>query len=273
MEQYDGKVVVIGGSFCPPTLAHLALAKAAKAASGAGLCLLVPVPYAYFTMRRKNLQFEYERLSDEMRLDMLGAMIRDCPGILVDSDEMKLGKPNQTYESLRRVQAKYPRAEVSFVIGSDKLPEMNRWPTATALLSEFYVLVTARNGEDVPAILAGCGRLAPYADRFTAFRMTDGWSGVSSTRVRELMRGPDFEQAQGYLNPEVYRVLRSVYGHGKAEPSRAEDLKPIDSFRGEYDFLSNFYEASVFYGGLAYRNNEAAFQAQKALSAEERGAF
>jgi len=39
----------------------------------------------------------------------------------------------------------------------------------------------------------------------------------------------------------------------------------INSFRREYFFLSNFYEAPVTYEGLAYQNNEAAFQAQKTL--------
>lgn len=38
---------------------------------------------------------------------------------------------------------------------------------------------------------------------------------------------------------------------------------PIDSFRGDYDFLSNFYPAPVTVGGVTYRNAEAAFQAQK----------
>lgn len=37
----------------------------------------------------------------------------------------------------------------------------------------------------------------------------------------------------------------------------------ISSFRGKYAFLSNFYSASVYYNGRWYRNNEAAFQAQK----------
>ena len=37
----------------------------------------------------------------------------------------------------------------------------------------------------------------------------------------------------------------------------------INSFRGEYSFLSNFYESPVTYNGITYRNNEAAFQAQK----------
>lgn len=39
--------------------------------------------------------------------------------------------------------------------------------------------------------------------------------------------------------------------------------KIIDSFTGEYAFLSNFYDAPVIYNGLKYKNNEAAFQAQK----------
>lgn len=47
----------------------------------------------------------------------------------------------------------------------------------------------------------------------------------------------------------------------------------IDSFRNEYFFLSNFYEAPVTYEGLTYRNNEAAFQAQKCMDAKAREAF
>ena len=35
------------------------------------------------------------------------------------------------------------------------------------------------------------------------------------------------------------------------------------SFRGEYAFLSNFYEALIEYNGFHFRNNEAAFQAMK----------
>ena len=47
----------------------------------------------------------------------------------------------------------------------------------------------------------------------------------------------------------------------------------ITSFRGEFDFLSNFYDAPVEYDGVLYLNNEAAFQAQKCIAREERYAF
>lgn len=39
----------------------------------------------------------------------------------------------------------------------------------------------------------------------------------------------------------------------------------INEFRGKYYFLSNFYEAPVTVFGFTYRNNEAAFQAQKVI--------
>lgn len=47
----------------------------------------------------------------------------------------------------------------------------------------------------------------------------------------------------------------------------------IDSFRGKYYFLSNFYPAKVTYEGFTYNNNEAAFQAQKVLSIDGKSAF
>lgn len=39
----------------------------------------------------------------------------------------------------------------------------------------------------------------------------------------------------------------------------------IGEFKGRYYFLSNFYNSDVTYNGITYRNNEAAFQAQKTV--------
>lgn len=40
-------------------------------------------------------------------------------------------------------------------------------------------------------------------------------------------------------------------------------MMKIDSFKGKYFFLSNFFNHSFMYDGLPYFNAEAAFQAQK----------
>lgn len=50
-------------------------------------------------------------------------------------------------------------------------------------------------------------------------------------------------------------------------------MNKINSFRDEYYFLSNFYECLVTYNGLTYKNNEAAFQAQKCINRKDREKF
>ncbi len=39
----------------------------------------------------------------------------------------------------------------------------------------------------------------------------------------------------------------------------------IDSFQGEYYFLSNFYTAPITFKGIEYKTTEAAFQASKSI--------
>lgn len=47
-------------------------------------------------------------------------------------------------------------------------------------------------------------------------------------------------------------------------------MNKITTFRGEYHFLSNFYQHPFTYNGLVYPNAEAAFQAQKCSSDADR---
>ena len=47
----------------------------------------------------------------------------------------------------------------------------------------------------------------------------------------------------------------------------------IDFFREEYDFLSNFYPAKMYFEGTAYLNSEAAYQAQKCAGTGEQAQF
>lgn len=47
----------------------------------------------------------------------------------------------------------------------------------------------------------------------------------------------------------------------------------IDSFKGKYEFLSNYYTHEFNYKGLTFQNSEAAFQAQKTTDEKIKAAF
>ncbi len=51
------------------------------------------------------------------------------------------------------------------------------------------------------------------------------------------------------------------------------DEQPIDRFRGEYRFLSNFWPAVVTLDGITYPTVEHAYQAAKILDPTSRGLF
>lgn len=47
----------------------------------------------------------------------------------------------------------------------------------------------------------------------------------------------------------------------------------IKGFRGEYFFLSNFYETDIHYNGITYKSSESAFQAMKCKRISSRKSF
>ena len=47
----------------------------------------------------------------------------------------------------------------------------------------------------------------------------------------------------------------------------------VKRFRGNYEFLSNFYPAKILFDGIDYYNAEAAYQAQKCADLAQREQF
>ena len=95
------KLVVLNGSFNPPTLAHLDLLKKAMAAVGAGRGLFLPANDEY--VRRKMAKAnESVVIGAEARIAMLEAMCRGEPSLELSLVDMGATR-TYTYESLLRV--------------------------------------------------------------------------------------------------------------------------------------------------------------------------
>ncbi len=56
----------------------------------------------------------------------------------------------------------------------------------------------------------------------------------------------------------------------QSAPAASNGDPVIDSFRGDFGFLSNFYEATIYVGGERYRSIEHAYQAHKTLDLDLR---
>ena len=259
----NGKVVVMGGSFNPPTIAHLKLMKAAIEAVDAQHGVFVPTAHDYVVKKMKKQGHPEDVLSEPVRLSMLESFCKTDGRMSVSRIQMSETSCGYDYEMLVEIRKAFPGMEIYFVLGSDKLYILPRWHRIDELLSDFHILVARRGSDDLNTIKKQYPYLAGHWDRFTVFDAPDGISGISSSNFREKLRAGD-DSAHDLVTPEVMEIL-AVNG---AIPQMS-----ITEFRQRYHFLSNFYESRILYGGIVYGSGEAAFQAQKCTTDMEKLRF
>ena len=73
------KIVVMGGSFNPPTIAHQRLLLGAVKELGADKGIFVPSPHIYVSIKMRRAKLPKEVLREDVRLRMLKAMCEDDP--------------------------------------------------------------------------------------------------------------------------------------------------------------------------------------------------
>lgn len=257
-------VVVIGGSFNPPTLAHLQLMEAAINATDACHGIFVPTAHEYVAKKMKRQKCPQDTLGESVRLAMLESFCKADSRISVSRIQMLKAERRYDYEMLDELQAGFPDAKIYFVTGSDKLYVLPRWHRIDELLGRFHILVAKRGEDDLEKIKEIRPYLTEHWDRFTVFDVPDEISKISSSAFREKIHNMD-QSAKELVTEEVWEIMSFS---GKLP------WNSITDFHEErYSFLSNFYEARVEYGGLVYGSNEAAFQAQKCMTEEEKIPF
>lgn len=257
------RIIVMGGSFNPPTIAHQRLLLGAVNALGADKGIFVPSSNAYVKTKMKRARHPEETLTEHLRLKMLSVMAEDDPRLSVDDLEYHRKGKGYTYETMLEVQEKYPDATLYFLAGGDKVDIFPRWHRIHDFLEHFHIIVVRRDGEDPQTAIEGNDFLRSRKDKFHVIEAPEGIEGISSTAIREKLREGE-PGAEEMCHSGVWKLLQENGGVGKPT---------VRCFRNAYRFLSNFWDAPVTYKGLTYRNAEAAFQAQKCVSEEEKEQF
>lgn len=250
MEKKSKRIVVMGGSFNPPTLAHYKLMKTALDAVDADLGFFVPVSDAYLKRKMARSGF-FMVLSPEVRIKMLETM---CTDGRMKVWEREIGTVMaRTVDTLLEIQDDYPDAEVYFIMGDDKLSLLVHMAEKSALLDRFKVVLYSReySSDELREILESNEITDGYEERIVVIPQPDGIDMISSSLIRERVLAG--ESCEGLLYSGVWELLNE-YG-----PS--DFPKVILRFKGDNSFLSNAFNCKFSWRGVRYRNAEAAFKA------------
>ena len=133
---------VFGGSFNPPTTAHLAIARTALERLPIRTLLVIP---AGDHPHKRN----HDMAPAADRLAMCRLAFQGLPGAEVDDRELRRSGPSFTVDTLAELAAAAPGEQLFLLIGSDNLPLLPTWRDPLRLLSLCTVVTYPRAGHPI----------------------------------------------------------------------------------------------------------------------------
>jgi nicotinate-nucleotide adenylyltransferase len=193
------RVGLFGGTFDPPHLGHLAVARAVRDRFGLDRVLLAPAGVQPLKPGGAHASF-----ADRLR--MVELLCEGCAGIEASAIDAPRpdGSPNFTIDTLQRLRAELPGAEIFVIVGADAFLGIREWKCPDELLRERWIVVS-RPGFDVSA-LDSLG-LTP-GQRAQVETLGDFANPASATEIRDRL-GDD--EAGGELVPA--KVLEYIKTH------------------------------------------------------------
>ena len=166
------RIGIFGGSFNPPHLAHLALARVAVQSLQLDELRWLPAGAPW--------QKPAGALAPaEDRAAMVRLLMADEPRQTLDLRELLRQRPSYTVDTARELKAEFPEAELVLVIGQDQYARLDTWRDAAQLRSLVSFAVAAREGR-TPSPPAAWSGLA-HAMNVLPLPRTD----ISATGIRE----------------------------------------------------------------------------------------
>ena len=168
------RIGLLGGSFDPPHNGHLLAAGDAFDALELDRLVFVPAAVQPFKVGRSQA-------SEAHRLAMCRLLVEGDQRFAVDSIEIDRGGLSYTVDTLETYAARWPDAELFWLVGADVLPTFDKWRSPERITALATLVVMVRAGDAVAGGLPAGGGRSP---RSLATRRVD----ISSTEVRERVR-------------------------------------------------------------------------------------
>lgn len=205
------RIIVMGGSFNPPTIAHLKMMQSALDQLGAEKGFFVPTADRSLRRKMRRAGFPEEVLSEETRMEMLRAMAEEDSRLEVTDVEFQHPKQWYAQETMGYIQEQYPKAELYFLIGSDNLENYARAFRLVEFLEKYRYAVVDRGDGDPDAILREVPAAWERRDKFCYITSPEGILNISSTLIREKMRNNELGLEE-LLHPCVMEMIRRNNG-------------------------------------------------------------
>ncbi len=206
-----GRVAFFGGSFDPPHLGHIGVARAARVALDLDTVLFAPVGAQPLKPCGATAPFED-------RLAMTRLAIADEPGFAVSLADapQHSGAPNYTIETLEKLRGELgPDSKLFCLMGADSFFGLRQWHRAAEIPFIAPLIVASRPGqplEELRIALPDNLAFTPTEDREQAgasLRFFSIFNGRGRSSEFYLLPGLDFDVSASAIRAQIRAQMNS----------------------------------------------------------------
>ena len=190
-----------GGSFNPPTYAHINIAKASIEKLGLDKFFFVPVG---------NLYNKPDLIDEVYRYDMLKIACKNENNIFVEDIELKKSRNLSAIEVFEMIENKYKKDNdiaIFFVMGADNFIKLPNWKNAKELITKYQYIIFERNNANLRSQIEENELLNKNKFNFHILKLED-YSQISSGNIRTLIKNNDYEKCKEFTKPEIIEYIK-----------------------------------------------------------------
>lgn len=184
------KIGFFGGSFNPPTNAHINLAK--KVVRNCSLDKVIFVPMSDFYVKEGLAKAED-------RLNMLKIVCNEHQELDISDLEVKLNKKMDTIDAFRLIEKNFQNVERFFIMGADNFIQILNWKESQELISKYKYIILKRANIDIEKFINE--NLKEYRKNIQIIENNE-YKEDSSTKFRR-----DKSASEQIVPKEVFRYI------------------------------------------------------------------
>lgn len=212
------KIVVLGGTFNPPTFEHLNLMLRAIKDLNAEFGIFVPASDSAVRQKiepQPNNEIIYSQIRRYQMLSRLCKTRGNRP-VMVDVCEYGKNGDEHIYDTLTTIQSQYPEHTIIYIIDRETLKDVPTWRKSAEILQQFRLAIATRNGRsewaEIVKIISTNEAFKAVRSHFWRFPSMEGVSEESSILARELIQKNDWDQLSNIMPNDVLNIIWHIDG-------------------------------------------------------------
>jgi nicotinate-nucleotide adenylyltransferase len=130
---------ILGGTFDPPHVGHLAAALAVQTQVGLDELVLMVANEPWQKVGDRQVT------PAAVRLEMTEAMVKGISGLRADDREIRRGGPTFTVDTLEEILADQPDTEIFLIVGADTAKRLETWHRASDVVRLSTIVIVNRD--------------------------------------------------------------------------------------------------------------------------------